>query len=277
MIYLDHHATTPCHPHAAQVMLKMQTENFGNPHSRSHEMGRDAATQLNQAIQQIADSISANASEIICTSGATEANNLAIKGVMLHPSQRRRRVVTLSTEHPAVLDPLRAMQQLEQIDLTILPVTGQSDQERCGRVDLDQLRDALDDDTALVSIMWANNEIGVLQPIREIAEICHHAGALLHCDAAQFVGRSPVDVREIPCDLLSASAHKFYGPKGAGFLYVRGRPIDATGHHGAPRRVKLMPQIEGGGQQANLRSGTMNAPAVVAMASALEYSLSLST
>jgi cysteine desulfurase len=257
MIYLDHHATTPVDPRVIEAMLPWMTTNFGNPHSHTHAVGRRAAAACDEAAGTIAELIGAESDSIVVTSGATESNNLAIDGVMRHPRQRKRHIITAATEHPAVLDPITRLGR-EGFRVTVLPVKQQGTPD-CGQVDPDQLRSALDDDTALVSIMWANNEIGVLQPITELAKIAHAAGALFHTDATQALGRLEIDVAAADVDLLSGSAHKFYGPKGVGFLY--------TGS--AKRRVRLRPLVEGGGQQRGLRSGTLNSAGLIGMAEAL--------
>lgn len=257
-IYLDHHATTPCVPVVVEAMLPWFSEHFGNPHS-PHVAGREAAEAMDQASREIAQRLSVDKDELLFTSGATESNNLAILGVCRHPRQKRRKIVILETEHPAVLDPFARLEQ-EGFDIHRLPVASQSD--ACpGLVDIDRMAEAIDEQTALVSVMWANNEIGVLQPIAEIARLCHEVGALFHTDATQAVGRVDVDIAATDVDLLSASAHKFYGPKGVGLLYVRQ----------SGRRVRMRPLLEGGGQQHGLRSGTMNPPGVIGMAAALRF------
>lgn len=262
MIYLDHHSTTPCDPRVVDAMLPWFTQRFGNPHSHTHLAGREVAEECGRALQRIAAGLGTAADSLVITSGATESNNLAIDGVMRHPRQKRRHLITVASEHPAVLEPAQRLQR-DGFRVTVLPVRSQTHAD-CGRIDLNQLADALDDDTALVSVMWANNEIGVIQPMREIAALVHQAGALLHSDATQAVGRLDVDVTRDDIDLLSASAHKFYGPKGIGLLAV-----------GSQRRVRLMPLVAGGGQQRGLRSGTLNAPGLVGMATALEIGLAL--
>lgn len=257
LVYLDNHSTTRCDPRVVEVMLPLLTENYGNVHSVSHEAGRSAAEVVQQAMTEIANAIGAQEDEIVITSGATESNNLALRGFMYHPRQKRRRIITVSTEHRAVLDPIKRLES-EGFHAIYLPVYPQG-HIHCGKVDLEQLESLLDDDTAVVSVMLANNEIGVLQDIQLIAELCHKQGTLLHCDATQAVGRMPVDVEQLGVDLLSASAHKFYGPKGVGLLYVRRRG----------RRVRLVPMIDGGGQQNGLRSGTINSAGIVAMGCAI--------
>ena len=257
MIYLDNHATTRCDPRVVEAMIPWLTDDFGNPHSDSHDAGRRAADGVAQATAQLAGRLGVAAESIVYTSGATESNNLAIRGVCLHPRQKRRHLVTATTEHPAVLDVCEEMQRqgFRVSRVRVHPVGS----EQAGVIDLDELAAVVDDDTALVSVMWANNEMGAIQPISRIAEIAHGKGALLHSDATQAVGRLPVDVRAADVDLLSASAHKFYGPKGTGLLIV------GNGN----RRVRLKPEIVGGGQQRSLRSGTLNPAGIVAMATAL--------
>lgn len=237
-------------------MLPWLTERFANPHSDSHEAGREAADALNAASVKLATSINAAPETLLITSGATESINLAMRGVMTHPRNRRNAMVVCSTEHPAVLDVAADLQNggVEVVSIGT---------DREGRIDLDQLADCVNDQTALVNVMLANNEIGTIAPIDEVARITHHAGALLHCDATQAVGRIPVDIAAMDIDLLSASSHKFYGPKGIGFL------IAGNGN----RRVRLRPQIVGGGQQRGLRSGTMNPAGIIAMSQALELAI----
>ncbi len=265
MIYLDHHATTPIDPVALDAMWPWMTSRFGNPHSHTHEAGREAARGATEALATIAGLLGCDSELLTVTSGATESNNLALFGVMKHPRQKRGRIITAVTEHPAVLDPVRRLER-DGFDVRWLPVRPQSDSRdellRCGQIDLDQLRDELNDDTALVSLMWANNEIGTLQPMQQIADLVHDAGALLHCDATQAVGRLPIDLEASGIDLLTASAHKFYGPKGVGLLATTSQ-----------RRVRLLPQIEGGGQQHGVRSGTINLPGLVGMSAALGSTL----
>ncbi len=260
MLYLDHHSTTPCDRRVVEAMLPWFTEQFGNPHSHTHAAGRTVAAACDAAAEQISNGLGTTADSLIITSGATESNNLAIDGVMRHPRQKRRHLITVTSEHPAVLEPAARLQR-DGFRVTFLPVLPQQ-HERCGQIDLEQLASVLDDDTALVSVMWANNEIGVVQPIAAIAAMVHRAGALFHTDATQAVGRLAIDIGQHDIDLLSASAHKFYGPKGIGLLAL-----------GSQRRVRLMPSIVGGGQQRGLRSGTLNAPGVIGMATALQISL----
>jgi cysteine desulfurase len=258
MIYLDNHASTPCDPRVIDVMMPWLSEHFGNPHSGSHAFGRNAAEGVDAAAHDLGKMLGVEPESIVFTSGATESNNLAIRGVCLHPRQKRRHIVTVTTEHPAVLDVLTELEQ-EGFRVTRVPVL-QSGDPNAGVVDLNRFADAVDDDTALVSVMWANNEIGAIAPISEIADITHQHGALLHSDATQAVGRIPVDAKAADVDLLSATSHKFYGPKGSGIL-VAGN---------SNRRVRLKPQITGGGQQSGLRSGTVNPAGAVGIAAALQ-------
>ncbi|MFG0255410.1 MAG: cysteine desulfurase family protein [Rhodopirellula sp. JB053] len=259
-IYLDHHATTPCDRRVVDAMLPWLTERFANPHSDSHAAGREAAEAMNSAMETIASTIHAPASSLLITSGATESINLAMRGVMTHPRNRRNHMVVCTTEHPAVIDVATDLQR-SGVEVSYVPVHPQSSSDASlpGTIDLDALKDAVTDQTALVNVMIANNEMGVIHPIAEVARIVHDAGALLHCDATQAIGRMPVNVAELGIDLLSASAHKFYGPKGIGFLVAGG----------TDRRVRLRPQIVGGGQQQGLRSGTMNPAGIIAMATAI--------
>lgn len=262
MIYLDNHATTPLDPSAFAAMVPLMREQFANAGSVTHAAGREVAEIVEQAQVRLAACLGAAADEVIITSGATESNNLALFGSCLHPRQTRRKVLSLMTEHKAVLDPLTRLQKLG-FQVELLPVHQQGS-ELPGGVDLDSLAAAIDADTALVSVMLANNEIGTLQPLAEIAQLCRKQGCLLHTDASQAVGRIPIDVAALDVDLLSFSGHKFYGPKGIGGLYVRR----------SGRRVKLQAQIVGGGQQSNFRSGTLNTAGIVGMQAALEACLS---
>ncbi len=238
-------------------MLPMLTDHFANAGSVSHEAGRAVAEQLDKARHELALLFGAADDELVITSGATESNNLALFGACLHPRQKRRKIISLVSEHKAVLDPLRRLEQTG-FEVVLLPVNDRTSAVP-GVVDIERLSSAIDDNTALVSVMLANNEIGTIQPLREIAEMCHAHGSILHSDATQAVGRMPLNVDELQVDLLSFSAHKFYGPKGVGGLYVRSRD----------RRIKLQGQIVGGGQQQNLRSGTLNSAGLVAMTAAL--------
>ena len=244
-IYLDNQATTPTDPRVVEAMLPYFTEKFGNPHSADHSYGWDAEDAVEQARAQVAELIGVEAREIVFTSGATEANNLAIKGAARFHKERKPHVVTCRTEHKCVLESVRRLEK-EGHRVTFLPVRPD------GLIDLDTLADAIDEETSVVSIMAANNEIGVLQPLEEIAAICREKGAYFHCDAAQAIGKVPLNLSETPIDLLSISAHKAYGPMGIGALYVRRRP-----------RVRLEAELDGGGQERGLRSGTLPAPLCV--------------
>ncbi|KLU05324.1 Cysteine desulfurase [Rhodopirellula islandica] len=263
MIYLDHHATTPCDPRVVEAMLPYLTQHFGNPHSDSHEAGREARRAIDQSLDSMAAILNAPRESMVVTSGATESINLALRGFLMHPRCKRHQVVLCETEHPAVLEVADDLskqatasgQPIEIIRVGVHP----HDHPSAGQVDVDQLRAVVNEQTAVVSIMWANNEIGSIAPIQSLAEITHEAGAVLHCDATQAVGRLPVDVRATDVDLLTASAHKFYGPKSTGFLVV------GNGN----RRLRLRPQIVGGGQQRGLRGGTLNPATIVAMATAM--------
>lgn len=255
-IYLDSHATTPVDPQVLEAMLPYFKEHFGNPSSINHLYGWEAEAGVKKARNTIAEAIKATVSEIIFTSGATEANNLAIKGVAEAYCNQGRHIITVETEHRAVLDPCLYLQKLG-FDVTFLPV------KKDGLIDLNELKKAIRSDTILVSVMAANNEIGVLQPIQEIGEICHHQQILFHCDAAQALGKIPLDVQSMKIDLMSLTAHKIYGAKGIGALYVRRRDP----------RVKLASQIQGGGQERGLRSGTLYTPQIVGFGKAVELAL----
>ena len=256
LIYMDNHATTRVDPRVVEAMLPYFHEQYGNPHS-VHAAGHEARDAADAARQSIADAIGAEAKEIVFTSGATESNNLALRGVAERDRRRGDHLVSVATEHRAVLDPLARLAR-RGYDVTLLEVE-QQPSPRAGRLDPQKVADALRDDTCLVSVMLANNEIGILQPLAQIATVCKARGVLLHCDATQAVGKMPVDVAALGVDLLSFTAHKIYGPKGIGALYVRRRdPI-----------VRLEPQIAGGGQQEGRRSGTLNVPGIVGFAAAL--------
>ena len=261
MIYLDNHATTQLDPAALDAMLPLLQHQYANAGSITHQFGRDVSLQVESSIGSIAGMIGAAADEVVITSGATESNNLALFGVMLHPRQKRRKIISWSTEHKALLDPLQRLQKLG-FELVLLPVQPQTG-EQPGMIDLQQLEQSLDDNTALVSLMHANNEIGVIQPLREVASICRRFDCWLHTDATQSVGRLDCQVDDLDVDLMSFSAHKFYGPKGVGGLFVRRRN----------RPVRLQAQIVGGGQQQNLRSGTLNTAGIVGMEAALRSTL----
>jgi len=244
-LYLDYQATTPTDPRVVEAMLPWFTERFGNPHSVNHLYGQEAAEAVEAARAEVAALIGAEAREIVFTSGATEANNMALKGALRFRRPERPHLVTLATEHKCVLESARALER-EGCAVTLLPVAAS------GLVDLGRLAEAVTERTALVSVMAANNEIGVIQPLAEIAAIAHAKGAWLHSDAAQAAGKMPFDVRALDLDLVSLSAHKLYGPKGIGALYVRRRP-----------RIRLEPLFDGGGQERGQRSGTLSPPLVV--------------
>ena len=257
MIYMDNHATTQVDPRVAEVVLRSMTETYGNAGSTSHVLGWQARDAVEESRELIAESIGASDREIVFTSGATESNNLALRGVMERNRRKGNHVVTVSTEHKAVLDPLARLTR-HGIEVTHLePV--QHGEVTAGRIDVQAVADAIQDDTVLVSVMLANNEIGVIQPISEIAEVCRARGVFLHTDATQAVGKFPIDVVELGVDLMSFSAHKLYGPKGVGALFVR---------RSSPH-VRLSAQIDGGGQEQGLRSGTLNVPGIVGFAEAL--------
>jgi cysteine desulfurase len=261
-VYLDYHATTPVDPRVLDAMLPFFTERFGNPHSRQHAFGWEARDATETARAQVAALINASAGEITFTGGATESSNLALKGAVEAArhgpgaeasAKAANHVVTVATEHKSVLDVCLQFRQ-QGLDVTVLGV------DAGGLVDLDALRAAMTPRTILVSVMAANNEIGTIQPIGEIGAIAREHGALLHTDAAQAAGKIPIDVRAMNIDLLSMTAHKFYGPKGCGALFVRR----------AKPRLHLAPQVLGGGQEAGLRSGTLNVPGIVGLGRAAE-------
>ncbi|OLT58730.1 MULTISPECIES: cysteine desulfurase family protein [Moorena] len=255
-IYLDCHATTPMDERVLEAMLPYFTEHFGNPSSISHTYGWEAEAAVKQGRQILADAINATPVEIIFTSGATEANNLAIKGVAEAYLSKGRHLITVQTEHNAVLDPCHYLETLG-FEVTFLPVKDD------GLVDLGQLEQAFRPDTILVSVMAANNEIGVLQPLAEIGDLCRQHNVLFHTDAAQAIGKIPLDVQSMKIDLMSLTAHKIYGPKGIGALYVRRRNP----------RVRLAPQLHGGGHERGMRSGTLYTPQIVGFAKAVELGL----
>jgi cysteine desulfurase len=245
-IYLDHHATTPMDPRVLAAMRPWWEENFANPHSVEHALGRAAEEAVETAREQVAELIGAEPREVVFTSGATEANNIAIKGAARFAGlDGPKRIITLATEHKCVLESVRDL-GAEGFEPVILPVKPD------GLLDLDVLREALETPTLLVSVMAVNNETGVIQDLAAIGALVKEAGALFHTDAAQASGRIPLDVAEIQADLMSITAHKIYGPKGIGALYVRRRP-----------RVRLAPLFSGGGQERGLRSGTLPAPLIV--------------
>jgi cysteine desulfurase len=257
-VYMDNHATTRVDPRVAQAVLEAMTGTYGNAGSTSHVFGWEARERVDAARHSIAAAIGALEREIVFTSGATESNNLALWGVTERARRKKNQIVSVATEHKSVLGPL---ERLARTGIEVVYVTpSRSGEADAGRVYPDQIGDAITDATFLVSVMMANNEIGALAPLREIALICHERGVLLHSDATQAVGKVPVDVRELQVDLMSFSAHKIYGPKGIGALYVR---------RTAPQ-VRLAPLIVGGGQESGLRSGTLNVPGIVGLARALE-------
>jgi cysteine desulfurase len=254
-IYLDYQATTPLDPRVLEAMMPYFTYKFGNPHSRSHAYGWEAEEAVEKARAQVGKLIGADEKEVIFTSGATESNNLAIKGVAEFYRDRRDHIVTTVTEHKCVLDTCRHLEQ-QGFTVTYLPV------QKNGLIDLEQLRAAVTDKTVVVSIMAVNNEIGVIQPLAEIGKICRDKGAFFHTDAAQAVGKIPLDVEAMNIDLMSISGHKIYGPKGIGALYVRRRP-----------RVRLVALINGGGQERGFRSGTLPTPLCVGLGEAAEIAM----
>jgi len=251
-IYLDYQATTPCDPRVVQAMLPYFTEKFGNPHSRNHSYGWESEEAVEKARKQVADLIGADEKEIIFTSGATESNNLALKGVAHFYKDRKDHIITAATEHKCVLDSCRHL-ELEGFKVTYLPV------QQNGLIDLDQLKAAITDKTSIVSIMSVNNEIGVIQPLAEIGAICRERGVFFHTDAAQAAGKIPLDVNAMKIDLMSISGHKIYGPKGIGALFVRRKP-----------RVRMEAMIHGGGQERGFRSGTLPTPLIVGLGEACE-------
>ena len=252
-VYLDYHATTPVDPRVLEAMLPYFSEEFGNPASRQHAYGWKAEEAVENARAQVAALIGASPREIVFTSGATESNNLALKGCADALRARGDHIVTVATEHKSVLDSCKRL-EAQGWRVTRLGV------ERDGRLDLDALKNALSGKTVLVSVMSANNEIGVLQPMGDIARMVHEAGALLHTDAAQAAGKVPIDVNESGVDLLSLTGHKYYGPKGEGALYVRRQKP----------KIQLGCQIDGGGHENGLRSGTLNVPGIVGLGKAAE-------
>jgi len=255
-IYMDNHATSPLDPRVLEAMLPYFTSKFGNAASRNHSFGWEAEQAVDIAREQIAKLIGATAKEIIFTSGATESNNLAIKGIAEMYRERGNHIITQVTEHKAVLDTCKRLEKYGY-RVTYLPVKAN------GLIDLEDLKRAMDDKTILVSIMAANNEIGVLQPIREIGKICHEKGVIFHCDAVQAVGKVPFNVIQDNVDVASISGHKLYGPKGVGALYVRRRNP----------RVQIAAQIDGGGHERGMRSGTLNVPGIVGLGKACEIAL----
>jgi len=251
-IYLDYQATTPMDPRVLEAMMPYFTHQFGNPHSRSHSYGWEAEEGVEKARGQVAKLIGADEKEVIFTSGATESNNLAIRGVAEFYKDRKNHIVTTVTEHKCVLDTCRHLEQ-NGFEVTYLPV------QKNGLVDLEELRAAITDKTVVVSIMAVNNEIGVIQPLAEIGKICREKKVFFHTDAAQAAGKIPLDVEAMNIDMMSISGHKIYGPKGIGALFVRRKP-----------RVRLVPLIVGGGQERGFRSGTLPTPLCVGLGEAAE-------
>lgn len=249
-IYMDYHATTPVDPRVLDEMLPYFGEKFGNASSRNHAFGWVAEEAVSKARERLARVLNADPAEIIFTSGATESDNLAIKGVAWEHRDKRGHIVTVATEHKAVLDPVKRLQK-EGFSVTFLPV------DRDGLIDLQQVRDSMLPETLLISVMAANNEIGVVPPLAEIGRIARERGIVFHTDAAQAVGKIPVDVQEMSVDLLSVSGHKIYGPKGIGALYVR-------------KNLRLAPIVDGGGHERGMRSGTLNVPGIVGLGAAAE-------
>ncbi len=255
-IYMDNHATTPLDQRVLDAMMPFFMDKFGNAASRNHSFGWEAEEAVDRARNQIAALINAKSKEIIFTSGATESDNLAIKGVVEFYKDKGNHVITCVTEHKAVLDSCKALERSGKATVTYLPV------DKYGMVSPDDVRKALTDKTVLITLMYANNEIGTIHPIAEIGKIAKEKGVVFHCDGTQGVGKVPVDVEKSNVDLLSLSAHKIYGPKGVGALYVRSK---------GPR-VRLSPIIDGGGHERGMRSGTLNVPGVVGLGAACELS-----
>jgi len=249
-IYLDYSATTPVDPRVAEVMIPYLTEKFGNPASRSHSFGWEAEKAVEEAREQVAALVGADPKEIVWTSGATESNNLAIKGAAHFYAGKGKHLITVKTEHKAVLDTCRELER-QGFEVTYLDV------QENGLLDLEVFQQALRPDTTLVSVMFVNNEVGVIQPIAEIGEICRAKGIIFHVDAAQATGKVEIDLNDLKVDLMSFSAHKTYGPKGIGALYVQRKP-----------RVRLEPQMHGGGHERGFRSGTLATHQIVGMGEA---------
>ncbi len=254
LVYMDNHATTPVDPRVLEAMLPYFTEQFGNAASRNHAFGWAAEAAVDRGREQIAKLIGAKAKEIIFTSGATESDNLALKGVVEFYKEKGNHIITVATEHKAILDTCKALERKGLATVTYLPI------DEFGVVNPDEVRKAITDKTILISIMHANNEIGTIQPLHEIGKIAKEKGVLFHSDATQGVGKLPVDVEAMGIDLMSFSAHKIYGPKGIGGLYVRARNP----------RVRLAAQMDGGGHERGMRSGTLNVTGIVGLGKACE-------
>lgn len=253
-IFMDNHSTTPMDPRVLEAMLPYFVEKFGNSASRNHAFGWEAEEAVETARKQIARLIHADSKEIVFTSGATEADNLAIKGVVEMYHEKGDHIITSATEHRAVLDTCKALESKRGVKVTYVPV------DKSGMVNPEDVRNAISDKTILITIMMANNEIGTINPIKEIGKIAKEKGILFHCDATQGVGKIPVDVQDMGIDLMSFSAHKLYGPKGIGALYVRKK---------APR-VRIAAQMDGGGHERGMRSGTLPVPLIVGFGKAIE-------
>jgi cysteine desulfurase len=251
---MDNHATTRLDPRVLEAMLPYFTEKFGNAASRNHSFGWEAEEAVDRSRNQIAALIGAKSKEIIFTSGATESDNLAIKGVLEFYKEKGNHIITCVTEHKAVLDSCRALERAGKATVTYLPV------DKFGMVDPDAVRNAITDKTVLITIMWANNEIGTIHPIAEIGKIAKEKGIIFHSDAVQAIGKVPVDFEKAGVDLGSITAHKIYGPKGIGAIYVRSK---------GPR-VRLTPMVDGGGHERGMRSGTLNVPGIVGLGAACE-------
>jgi cysteine desulfurase len=266
-IYMDNHATTRTDPRVVAAMVPYFTECYGNPASKTHSFGQAAEAAVKQARQEVAAIIGAVTREVIFTSGATESNNLAIKGIARAYQHKGKHIVTLQTEHKSVLDVCAHLQR-DGFQITYLPVQSN------GLVDLETFERALRPDTILVSVLLANNEIGVIQPIAEAAKICHQRGVFMHTDATQAVGKIPVDVHQLDVDLLSFTAHKLYGPKGCGALYIRrsstSPPSPLPQAQRGAARIRLDPLIDGGGHELGLRSGTLATPVIIGFATACQ-------